>query len=175
LASVGRCGGTHSLCAGSASYPLAGGHLRLLVSAGLVVSVLAVLGGAAAKSGAEWGLGVNQGGHAFARPPDAAKHSRKRNFARCIPQRYGEPGRITASAPPKWNCRRLRTLYHHAGDPAFTFKLFGHRWQCLVIARPDHKRHTTLGCFHVRWKFDPEYKRPPGKPIVRFFLPFTAS
>ena len=149
--------------------------MRLLVSTVLTVSVLAVLGSATAKSGAEWGPGVNQGGHALARLPNVAKRSRKRYFARCIPPHYGEPGRIAASAPPRWTCGRLRTLYHHAGDPEFTFKLFGHRWQCLVISRPDHKRHTTLGCFHVHWKFDPEDRRPPGKPIVRYFLPFAAS
>lgn len=170
---MGRCGGTHSLQAGSANNPLAGGHLRLLVPV-LTVTLLAALGSATAKSGAEWGTD-NQGGPALARLPDVAKRSPKRYFTRCIPPHYGEPGQIAASAPQRWTCGRLRTLYHHAGDPAFTFKLFGHRWQCLPIARPDHERHTTLGCFHVHWKFDPEYRRPPGKPIVRYFLPFTAS
>ena len=102
-----------------------------------------------------------------------------RNFAGCLPVPVGWEGRqITASAPPRWTCGRLRRLWHHADGTDgvfFTFRLFGHRWQCPTVARPDHGRHTTLGCFHVHWKSDIEGKRPPGKPIVRFFLPFPAG
>jgi hypothetical protein len=102
-----------------------------------------------------------------------------RNFAGCLPEAVGWEGReITVSAPPKWTCGRLRRLWHHADTKDgefFTFRLFGHRWQCPIIARPNHKRHTTLGCFHVHWKRDLQGKRPPGKPVVRFFLPFPAG
>lgn len=143
----------------------------------LAVAVLAAAAHASAKSGSDRTPAANQEGRAqvSATPPEVAERDRSRYFAHCIPQHYGEPGQIAASAPPRWTCRRVRALYHHSGDPAFTFKLFGHRWQCMVIARPDHERHTTLGCFHVHWKFDPEGKRPPGKPVVRFFLPFSAG
>lgn len=151
--------------------------MRLFVSALLPVFLLAAHGSAAAKSKARWLSGGSQAGHTLvsAPLPDVATRPRSRYFTHCIPPHYGEPGRVAASAPPRWTCGRLRILWHHAGDPAFTFRLFGHRWQCLTIARPDHGRHTTLGCFHVRWKFDPEYRRPPGKPVVRFFLPYSAG
>jgi hypothetical protein len=102
-----------------------------------------------------------------------------RNFAGCLPESNSSPGlEITASAPSKWTCGRLRRLWHHADTTDgvfFTFRLFGHRWQCLPVARPDHEQHTTLGCFRVHRKRDLAAKRPPGKPVVHFFLPFTAG
>jgi hypothetical protein len=109
---------------------------------------------------------------------DAGAGAYGRNFAGCLPESNSSPGRITASAPPRWTCGRLRRLWHHADTTDgvfFTFRLFGRRWQCLPVARPDHGRHTTLGCFHVHWKKDLAGKRPPGNPVVRFFLPFTAG
>lgn len=110
---------------------------------------------------------------------DSTGRPHGRNFAGCIPPAVGwEDRQITATAPPKWTCGRLRRLWRHADGTDgefFTFRLFGHRWQCPIVARPDRKRHTTLGCFHVHWKHDYEGKRPPGKPVVRFLLPFPAG
>ncbi|HTR75086.1 MAG TPA: hypothetical protein VMH33_07480 [Solirubrobacterales bacterium] len=110
---------------------------------------------------------------------DYNAHTYGPNFAGCLPQSNSFPGReITADAPSNWTCGRLRRLWRHADgtDGEFlTFRLFGHRWQCPIVARPDHRQHTTLGCFHVHWKTDYEGKRPPGKPVVRFFLPYPAG
>jgi hypothetical protein len=105
-------------------------------------------------------------------PAAATKHSD------CIPPSVSFPDRpIIAAAPPAWGCKRIRELWHHAGDGngGLTFRLFGHRWQCVTIARPDHGRHTTMGCYHVHWKFHGDVEHMPGRPVVRFFLPFQAD
>jgi hypothetical protein len=141
---------------------------RLVVLAGLAYLLLA------ASAAANPSAGIRE---AYLR--DASADIYGRNFAGCLPESDSSAGQeITASAPPKWTCGPLRRLWHHADTTDgvfFTFRLFGHRWQCPVVARPDHGRHTTLGCFHVRWKKDLAGKRPPGKPVVRFFLPFGAD
>ncbi|MBS1862889.1 MAG: hypothetical protein JSS68_14390 [Actinobacteria bacterium] len=140
---------------------------RLVVLAGLAYFLLA------ASATANPSAGVHE-----AYLPDASA-TYGRNFAGCLPEPDSSPGQeIIASAPPKWTCGRLRRLWYHADTTDgsfFTFRLFGRRWQCPVVARPDHGRHTTLGCFHVHWKKDLAGRRPPGKPVVRFFLPFGAG
>jgi hypothetical protein len=107
-----------------------------------------------------------------------------RAVARCLlqgPSRWPERGRdtVTAEAPKGWECDQVRGLWERAehvdGDGGRTFRFLGHRWQCVTVARPDHGRHTTLGCFHVHWKVHYDAEHMPGRPIVRFFVPVPAD
>ena len=54
-------------------------------------------------------------------------------------------------ARPSVKCARAdriaRAGLHVDGDDGAHFRLFGRRWQCVTIKRPDHGRHTLLGCF----------------------------
>lgn len=107
-----------------------------------------------------------------------------RDFTGCVlqgPSRFPESGNVavTYRAPSGWGCGAVRGLWDRAehvdGDGGRTFRFLKHRWQCVTIARPDHGRHTTFGCFHVHWKVHYDTEDIPGKPIVRFFLPVTAD
>ncbi len=97
------------------------------------------------------------------------------------PSRFPESGNaaVRYQAPKEWGCGAVRGLWERAehvdGDGGRTFRFLEHRWQCVTIARPDHGRHTTFGCFHVDWKVHYDTESIPGKPIVRFFLPVTAD
>lgn len=60
-------------------------------------------------------------------------------------------GQTVIKAIPNIRCGTAIRIADHGlrvdGDDGVHFRVYGERWQCVTIGRPDHGRHTLIGCY----------------------------
>jgi hypothetical protein len=72
------------------------------------------------------------------------------------------------------SCSHARRLAHAGrsvdGDDGAHFRLFGRRWQCVTIGRPDRGRHALLGCFTPSAPMSPRRFRDSAVVMVLIYV-----